>query len=134
MATAPLAPAPLPFIHPDDMPDVYALTGVGTCMEPLLPHGACLVFDKRESPEPGDIVGLIFTPAAAARRGMPGWLKRLTAPPPPEGFDGLIIVEQINPPRTYSVPTTDVLAIHKFIGTATTTGEGQAMFWRGEVL
>lgn len=116
------------FINPDDMPDLYAVTGVGTCMEPEVPDGTCCVFDKREDPKPGDIVGVIFTPEAAARRQQPGMIKRLVMSPPPAGFEGVFIVEQVNPPRDYTLETRDVLAIHKFVGTAIRGEEGKAYF------
>lgn len=116
------------FIHPDDMPDLYALMAVGFCFTPIIEDGACCVFDKRQEPQSGDIVGIIFTEEAAKRRGMPGWIKRLVIPPPPPGFDGLMVVEQINPPRTYAVQMGDVLAIHKFVGIAESTGDGRATF------
>lgn len=116
----------LPFIHPDDMPVLYALTGKGACMEPLLPDGSLLAFDKRLEPHGGDIVSLFFTRDAARRRGMPGMIKRLITSLPPQGFDGLLVVEQLNPPRTMTVPSADVLAVHKFIGIPE-RGEGGAL-------
>lgn len=115
----------IPFIHPDDMGDRYALTGVGTCMMPLIEDGAILAFDQRERPEEGDLVGVIFTREAGLRQGMPGMVKRLVSLPF-EGFEGLIIVEQINPHRRLIIPSTDVLAVHKMIGTATPKGNGLA--------
>jgi phage repressor protein C with HTH and peptisase S24 domain len=123
-----VSPPPPKFIHPDGLPDMYALTGVGTCMQPLIQDGACCVFDKREEPQPGDIVGVMFTREAAVRRGQPGVIKRLVMPPPPAGFDGLFIVEQINPPRSYTLPTADVIALHKFVGIAERHGKGTAHF------
>lgn len=48
-----------PFMHPDDMPDLHALRGYGTCMEPLVSDGTLLVIDKREEPRPGDVVSVI---------------------------------------------------------------------------
>ena len=123
---------PLPFIHPDDMPDMYALTGVGTCMEPLLPDRSLLVFDKREKPKPGELVGLIFTREAARRWGLPGMIKRLhLALPPtelPQGTVGLVVVEQINPPRQYSILSTDLLAVHKCVGTGERSECGRVRF------
>ena len=128
MSAAVLARAPLPFIHPDDMPDVYALTGVGTCMEPLFKDGVLLAFDKRQKPVPGDIVGLIFTREAALRRNLPGSIKRLVMALPPAGFDGLVIGEQINPHRVYSFPTTDLLAVHKCVGRVERLPDGQTVY------
>ncbi len=101
-----------PFIHPDTMPDQYALTGVGRCMEPLIRDGALVVFDKRQEPRCGDIVGLVLTREAAQRWGVPGLLKRLAlALPPsdlPAGCQGMVVVDQINPPRRYALSTADV--------------------------
>ncbi len=120
--------APPPFFNPDDMPDVYALTAVGTCMMPLLEDQACLAFDKRKKPVAGDLVSLIFTRDAAQRRRMPGWIKRLVVDLPPFGLaaGATVVVEQINPPREYWIPADDILAVHKFIGTAISQGDGTA--------
>ena len=121
---------PLPFIHPDTMPDVYAAPGRGSCMEPLIADGTSLVFDKREEPKPGNLVALWFTREAAPSFGDPGWFKRLVSVPPP-GLDGLIVVEQLNPPRRYSIPATAVLAIHKAVATAESLGGGRACYRPG---
>ncbi len=121
----------LPFIHPDTMPDQYALIGVGDCMAPLIADGTLVVFDKRPEPRPGDIVGLVLTREAAKRWGVPGLLKRLALALPPSdlrGVQGLVVVDQINPPRRYCIPTADILAVHKAIGTAESDGAGQARF------
>jgi len=89
----------LPYIHPDDMPEFYALTGVGTCMEPELTDGAAIAFTKKGTPQPRDLVGIIFTETAAQRWGQPGLIKRLILPIPPAGFADVVAVEQLNPPR-----------------------------------
>lgn len=124
--------SPPPFIDPADMPDIYAVPGVGTCMEPRVPNGQLLAFDKRIAPEPGDIVVLFFHQHHAARYGAPGWVKRLVIGPPPAGFRGVIAVEQLNPPRQYLVPTAHVAAIHRCIGFAAADPSGRAQL--GEVL
>ena len=133
MATAPDT-HPLPFIHPDDMPDVHAMPGYGRCMEPLIADGALLVFDKRETPEPGDVVSVIFTREAARRWNLPGLIKKLARPLPlaevPGGCVGLVVVEQINPPRRYTIPSTDVLGVHKFIATAERREDGTTWYRR----
>lgn len=133
MATAFKAP-PVKFIHPDDMPDQYALTGIGVCMEPVISDRALVVFDKREQPQPGDTVGLIFTPEYGQRFGFPGFIKRLSSALPPRevwdwpGASGLIFVEQLNPPRSYTFLTSDVLAVHKCVGLAEPDGDGKAQW------
>lgn len=119
------APPPLPkFIHPDDMPDRYALTGTGTCMQPLITDGSLVAFDKTQKPMTGDLVGLIFTPEAAQRRQIPGMIKRLVLPVPELGQTGHVTVEQINPHRRYKIRACDVLAVHKCIGIPERTKDG----------
>ncbi|MCD2325012.1 hypothetical protein LQ953_13390 [Sphingomonas sp. IC-56] len=125
------AAQPLPFIHPDDMPPRYALPGIGHCLEPLVKNGTLVAFDKERQPEPGNIVGLIFTREAAKGRGVPGMIKRLAmALPPtglPKGCSGLVVVEQINPPRRYHIPVDELLAVHAAYGFAESAGDGRAM-------
>lgn len=128
MATASKHRTDLPYIDPADMPDLYALTGQGRCMEPLYMDGATLVGDKREKPEPGDVVIVHFHRDAARRYGFPGWIKRLVHVWPLQGEEALITLEQLNPPRRYLVPEGDVAAMHKCVGTATCTGDGFAAF------
>lgn len=126
----------LPFMHPDDMPDLYALRGYGDCMEPLISDGAIIVFDKREVPEAGDIVSIIFTREAAERWKLPGLVKRLAMALPPIEMDenaagnliALVVVDQLNPPRRYCIRTTDVLAVHKFVGLAESNGVETAIY------
>lgn len=129
MATAfAQARAPQPFIHPDDMPERYALTGTGTCMEPIVQDGALIVADKTIEPEPDDVVIVHFTQDYARLFGAPGCVKRLRMPLPPPGFDGLMVVEQVNPLRSYSFRSSDVLAVHKVIGFAEPNGPDGATF------
>jgi hypothetical protein len=51
-------------------------------------------------------------------------VKRLSAMLPPPGFAGVIVAEQINPPRRYFIPTDDVLAVHKCLGMAIRGDDG----------
>lgn len=108
----------IPFIHPDEMPQLYALVGKGHCMEPRLHDGADLVFTKQGIPTAGDIVGIVFTKSAAQRWKQPGLVKRLVMALPPAGFAGIVVVEQLQPPRRYFIPTDDVLAVHRCLGVA----------------
>lgn len=118
--------APVRFVHPDEMADIYAASGSGNCMVPLIAGDAMLAFDKREAIAPGDIVVLWFTPAAALRYGFPGWVKRLITPLPPAGMVGLISVEMLNPHRRFVIRSTDVLAVHKCVGEASPSSHGKA--------
>ncbi len=129
MATAFKQPqaAPLSYIDPADMPDLHAIPAFGRCMEPRLHDGDVLVFDKRDRPEPGDVVAVLFRREHAARYGFPGWVKRLVGMPAP-GEDGIVVVEQLNPSRRYAIPSTHVAAVHKCIGTGQSAGSGRALF------
>jgi hypothetical protein len=124
MATASKQPQALPFIHPDDMPDRYCLTGVGTCMEPTIPNGSLVAFDKHETPRQGDVVCLTFTREAARRYGVPGMVKRLSHDLLPGGFDVFVDVEQMNPPKRLGYWSSELLAIHKFVGIAERREDG----------
>ena len=133
MATAfKIAKPAVNFIHPDDMPDQYALKALGDCTTPVLCDGVLIVCDKRVDPEPDDIVSLIFTQEVAQRRGIAGLVKKLAIALPPWNMGGdamgLAVVDQLNPPRQYCIPTTNLLAVHKVIGTAESCGDGQARF------
>lgn len=118
----------LPYVDPADMPDLYALTGKGTCMEPLFYDGDTLVGDKRDAPKPGDTVLVFFHRDVALRYGMPGWVKRLVHVWPVAGEDDLITLEQINPPKRYVVPASHIVAMHKCVGKATSQGDGTALY------
>lgn len=121
------AAEPVPTVfQPDAAPDVYAASGVGDCMVPLIPGNATLAFDKRQSVGPGDVVHLWFTPEHARRLGIAGWVKRLRSPLPPAGHIGLIEVEMLNPYRVLTLRSTEVMAVHKCIGIARSTGSGLA--------
>lgn len=120
----------LPYIDPADMPDLYAIKGVGGCMEPLYSDGVLLVGDKRQAPEHGDVVILHFRRDVAPRYGVPGWIKRLVEMAP---AGDLITVEQLSPPRRYIVPVDHLAGMHKCVGTATSKGKGIAAFRRSEV-
>jgi phage repressor protein C with HTH and peptisase S24 domain len=128
MATAFKSNAALPYIDPADMPDLYAVTGYGRCMEPLYYDGSLLVGDKRENAESGDIVIVYFHRDIAQRYGVPGWIKRLAHVWPLNGEETLFTLEQLNPPRRYIVPAGHIAAMHKCVGTALGTGEGTALY------
>lgn len=125
--TFPVQRPALPFIHPDDMPDVYALRGVGTCMEPAIKDGELAAFDKRKAPQPGDIVCVTFNREDAPRYGVPGYIKRLAEPLPAIGAaDGIIVLDMLNPPRRMTVRASHVLAVHTFLCVAQSQGNGIA--------
>lgn len=129
--------APLIVRSPDQLPDLYAMTGSGTCMEPLIANGTCMAFSKSGQPQPGDIVVVWFKPEHARPGEAQCFLKRLVFALPPESHISfplpgetplapIVLVEQINPPRRYAIPGTHVLAVHRCIGPAEPQGGGRA--------
>ena len=127
MATA-FKDSGLQIIDPADMPDQYAVPGYGRCMSPVFNDGDLLVCDKNQKPEAGDEVIVHFRREYAQLYGVPGWVKRLGTAPPSIGTEGLIIVDQLSPPRRFTVPSCHISAIHKIVGTAESCGSGTARF------
>lgn len=126
-------------IDPSDYPEVYASTLTGTCLEPKFHNGDCLVFSKVETCRAGDFVGVWLRPDIATLEDSPRRVKRLWMglppdftfpfhPAPSNEAMPLVMLEQLNPPRRYCIPATDIIAIHKVIGTATMNGDGTASF------
>lgn len=122
------------FVYPDQIPDRYALRGVGTCMEPLIEDGSLLAFDKREPVVSGDTVNIWFHPERVKPGDPQGIVKRLVIGLPPEDVRdvvmhmAVVIVDQLNPPRQYQIPASHILAIHKCVGFAETNDKGAARF------
>lgn len=124
--------------QPDEMPDVYASTWQGDCLEPTFADGACLVFSKLEAPENGDFVGIWLHPDATAPGELLRRVKRLVtgAPPgmsfplafaPGSTLEPIVQLEQFNPPKLFQVRGSHVLAMHKVIGEAVPLGDGTAV-------
>jgi hypothetical protein len=114
---------------PATLPDLYAARGEGSCMEPEFSDGACLAFDRTAAAQPGDYVVIWFRPGLTPPGGPQHWFKRLVMPPPPgtsfpvdeqtaSELEPVIIVEQLNPPKLYSINCSSILALHRCIGEA----------------
>ncbi|MBU1607188.1 MAG: hypothetical protein KKD08_10335 [Alphaproteobacteria bacterium] len=121
--------------HPDELPDIFAATCVGKCLEPAIADQSCLVFDKREPVGNGDFVCLMFRPGFVPPGETPGMVKRLVsgagvplAPAinPASDIIPLIFVEMLNPPRTLRFKATDVIAMIKCVGLAISHDDGRA--------
>jgi hypothetical protein len=123
----PRPPVLHPFIDPETLDDVYCLAADGICLEPLIPHGAGVVFKKSEKFTVNDIVVIWFRHGIELPDGHRCWVKRLTMmiphfvkfplrDAPGSELSPLFSVDQFNPPRRFSIPCKDVLAVHKVIG------------------
>lgn len=127
-----------PAYDPDELPDLYAARGAGTCMEPDLHDGVCLAFQRSGVCKPGDFVAIWLRPERVRPGGQHHWLKRLVmAPPswmrfpytpaPGSSIEPVIVVEQLNPPKRYVIACADILAMHRCIGEAESLGDGRAL-------
>jgi hypothetical protein len=122
------------FADPDQIPSLYALRGVGTCMEPLIGDGSLLAFNKDDPAQSGDTVNIWFHPYRVKPGAPQGMIKRLLYGLPPKDVPSalldmaVVVVDQLNPPRQYQIPASHILAIHKCIGFAETDGGRIAKF------
>jgi hypothetical protein len=98
----------------------------GDCLEPVLPDGATIMLRKSDPASAGDIVCVYFHPRLVKPGDAPAFLKRMVLGLPkglklpfvkhPESeCTPVLIVEQLNPPITYTIDFADVIAIHKAV-------------------
>jgi len=127
----PLSKAKIPVTREHDvgaLPDVYCMALDGDCLAPLVPDRSAVVIKRSESFASGDVVCIWFRPEAVPEGSHQAWLKRLrmNVPPwvksfpyndhPQSEVQAVVVVEQLNPMRTYAVKCSDILAIHKAVG------------------
>ena len=130
-APLPLSKAKMPVTREHDvgaLPDVYCMALDGDCLAPLVPDRSAVVIKRSESFASGDVVCIWFRPEAVPEGSHQAWLKRLrmNVPPwvksfpyndhPESEVQAVVVVEQLNPMRTYAVKCSDILAIHKAVG------------------
>jgi hypothetical protein len=125
---SPTKRSPLPPTDPETLPDLYCMKLDGDCLAPVVPDGAAVMIKKAETYGVGDVVCIWFRPEAISPGGHQAWLKRVTLNVPPwvKKFPyrdhpeseclAMIMVEQLNPLRSYAVKCSDILAIHKAAG------------------
>ncbi|ODT80956.1 MAG: hypothetical protein ABS76_14305 [Pelagibacterium sp. SCN 64-44] len=109
----------------DDLPSTYVCQCEGVCLVPVYQDGARLLFDATALIEPGDYVCLWLKPRFY-HEGIKYqcMVKRLVTPLPIGPFPlpdempapPVILVEMLNPARTFVVPLNRLEAIHKCQG------------------
>ena len=115
------------FIDPAALPDIYCSTCEGDCLQPLIPNGAVIAFSKLEVPKAGDFVSIWQRPEITAGKhqaivkrlvmNIAPWVKSFPHKEHPQStVAALIMAEQMNPKRTFTIECKDVLAVHKAIG------------------
>lgn len=94
----------------------------GDCCAPEIPDGCHVLCDTNRVPKLGDFVVIHFTPEAAAQVGFEAWVKRLVMMQRPatsgrksriaSNVAPCLVVEQLNPRRTYVLQWSAVRAVH----------------------
>lgn len=98
------------------------------------------MFSKTERAVPGDFVGvwLQSRDGTVERRvkklafGLPEDIEFPFKLHPLSEAEPLVVLDQLNPARTYCIPATKVIALHKVIGEAESNGDGTARPLRRE--
>jgi hypothetical protein len=114
-------------IHPDDLPELYAMIVEGDCMLPYIKSGEKLMFSRTEPYQRGDMVILFRRPELVKPGDHQALVKRLIVPPAPwakfgvdrradSNIDPMIVVEMFNPRRQMGIRVSDLQGIHKCLG------------------
>ena len=97
-------------------PDAYIATVSGDCLEPVLHDGDAVLVDPSAPVRSGDFA-VIFP-----RGSGESIVKRIIQPPPWDlmkhetvGFDWMLIYECLNPRRSFSMTTGNVMAVHRVL-------------------
>jgi hypothetical protein len=97
--------------------DCYALQCDGGCMEPIIMDGGRAICDPNRRPCNGDIAVIELENGNRI-------VKRLVMMPPPDMLNlaagsnvmALVMIEQINPYRGYTIAADKIVSVHKVIG------------------
>lgn len=111
------------------LPDRYALSVSGTCLEPEVYEGDVLLFDRTERYERGDLVAVFRRVDANSGNpfraevkrlimGPPSWVKFPWSDHPDSDVLALVGLEMNNPRRRFALRCADILGIHKCLGAA----------------
>ena len=117
------------FLDPATLPDEYAMRVVGDCLSPAIKEGDAVVVDKRLPYNAGDLVVIYMRPELVRPGEMGIYVKRLVmnvAPyvkfpwreHPDSTALAVVIVEQDNPRRQYTITADRILAMHRCLGVA----------------
>ena len=111
------------------LPDVFAMRLDGNCLEPKLMHGSVGIFARDEWPKRGDLACIwlkVRDPARNNAIGIAPWIKRIVMAPwehklpcrltGDSNLEPLLSFEMDNPHREWTVSTTAVFGLHKFLG------------------
>ena len=107
----------------------YGMILSGECLHPAFKNGEQVIFDREAAVEAGCFACFYYrsevVPAGRLGAGLkrvviapPDWVKFPWRDNPKSEVVPVIIVEQFNPPRQWSIRCSDLLAVHCCIGSA----------------
>jgi hypothetical protein len=112
---------------PNKVQEEFGLKIIGNCMSPVLKEGEFVVVDRRKKIKSGDLVVIYYKPEFVARGEVQARIKRIVHAFPAKvkfpfvynaeqfantGLGPIVIVEQINPKKTYPVDLRTVMGIY----------------------
>ncbi len=97
---------------PADLPRRYAMLTEGDCMWPAVMDGTVCEMDREQTPAEGDIACVIRREAATPPGEHQALVKIYRGT-----FCGIVFLETLNPSAVLALPSADVLAIHRVVGT-----------------
>lgn len=109
-------------IDPTTLPDTYAMQCKGDCLMPVYPTGTKFLLSTTERRRVGDFVALWRRPELTGKDQYQSLLKRLITPIPRRWtgknrhMPPVILVETLNPKRTWVVPMDQLAAVHRTTG------------------
>ena len=106
-----------PPVSPALFPPQYVMRASGHCMEPEIPDGARLLFERDALCLPGDVVAIFRRPESVAPGEHAVLVKELLhITPDLPGTPGGMLVLMRNPRKLLFFPKRDVVALHKCLG------------------
>lgn len=107
----------------------YGMVLSGECLHPTFKNGEKVIFDREAPIEASCFACFYYRPEVVPAGALPAGMKRVViAPPsfvtfpwrdnPKSEVVPVVIVEQFNPPRQWSIRCGDLLAVHRCIGSA----------------
>lgn len=119
--------AMLPFVGVAALPELYALEVRGTCLAGIIEDGDRVALSKSQPFERFDIVVVHFKKGRSPVGACDAQLKQIVMLPPPgivmpyekhkdSSADFIVVLRMMHPNKMFSVPCSDIEAIHKCIG------------------
>lgn len=133
-----------PFVDLTELPEIYAMRVVGSCMAPEIEDSSVVIVDQLSPCRARDLVVCYLRPELVKDGNPQGALKRLVlsvpggvvlpfVANPGDELEPLLVLEQSNPRRQFRVRCSDVAALHRCVGPAEVTESGDCIVDPGQI-